>query len=303
MVSPGNTYAVLIDMPNDVLTGVKRKKGIELNFDLSNKPFSRRVFHQFDSDRCDTKITKTHFVIKEKNKEAKFGQVRHDDIVLKDDLPDFAVTVETLIDIDPDFIETVLKLCKTARQSNVNQIQLLSKNGKIYFGVEKDDTSDAKVQIYGTTSKKAKDAFSMSFCRIDLKAVFNLIKSEKQKKYQIKFNYDGNLKSGYIAVVDKDKTERYILYSKRENIKDEPIKLEKKFERTPAIPEAWNYNESVEKVNANFYKWKNLTKEIFRELWIAREILSKSKSEAAKIMHGTLVPWMTWSQYCIDIGM
>ena len=39
------------------------------------------------------------------------------------------------------------------------------------------------------------------------------------------------------------------------------------------------------------------------ELWIAREILSMSPSDAAKIMHGTIVPRKTWSNYCEDIGI
>ena len=67
MISPDRTYAILISTPNDVLSGIKKKNGVELNFDLSNKPFSRRVFHQFDSDECDAKITGNHFIIDEKD--------------------------------------------------------------------------------------------------------------------------------------------------------------------------------------------------------------------------------------------
>jgi len=38
-------------------------------------------------------------------------------------------------------------------------------------------------------------------------------------------------------------------------------------------------------------------------LWVAREILSVSKSDAAKIMHGAIAPRKTWSDYCQDIGI
>lgn len=303
MISPDHTYAVLINMPNDVLTGVKRKNEVELCFDLSNKQFSRRVFHQFDSDECEAKITENHFIISDNGEmTARFGQSMIDDIFLRDDLPRFESTTETLIDIDLDLIKAVLKYCKAASKSKVNAIQFILKKGATYIGFKKDDITKVMTQIEGIKIKKSRKDFSMSFNRTDLKTVFNLIKPDKQKTYQLKTVYDDSKKSGYASVVSKDGTEQYILYSKRVNKTGELIKLEKKIERTPPIPEKWNYDESVKKVKGNFYKWKNLTNEIYTELWVAREILSKSKSEAAMIMHGTLVPWMTWTQYCEDIG-
>lgn len=66
----------------------------------------------------------------------------------------------------------------------------------------------------------------------------------------------------------------------------------------PIIPEEWNYDESVNKVKAFVYKWKNLTEDIAQELWIARELLSGvgnpnwNKSSNSQ----------TWTQYCEDIG-
>jgi len=72
------------------------------------------------------------------------------------------------------------------------------------------------------------------------------------------------------------------------------------------------------------FKWKNVTIELARELWTAREILSCSPSEAAQIMHGAnasrnhgpntareilfsryrrdgaKVP--SWTNYCQDVG-
>ena len=41
----------------------------------------------------------------------------------------------------------------------------------------------------------------------------------------------------------------------------------------PKIPKSWNYNASVKKTKRIVYKWKNLTEELAKELWIAREIL------------------------------
>lgn len=70
----------------------------------------------------------------------------------------------------------------------------------------------------------------------------------------------------------------------------------------PQLPEKWDYEESVKKVKQIIYKWKNLTIEIAQELKIAREILSLSPSDAAKVMHGTFVPGKTWTIYCEDIG-
>ena len=39
------------------------------------------------------------------------------------------------------------------------------------------------------------------------------------------------------------------------------------------------------------------------ELYIARNELSMSKSEAAKFMHGANAPCMNWQKYCNDIGL
>ena len=42
----------------------------------------------------------------------------------------------------------------------------------------------------------------------------------------------------------------------------------------PTIPKDWNYDTSVKKTKQIIYKWKNLTEELAKELWIAREKLS-----------------------------
>lgn len=44
--------------------------------------------------------------------------------------------------------------------------------------------------------------------------------------------------------------------------------------KKPKLPTNWDYQESVNKVKQQLYKWKNLTLEMAQELWIAREILS-----------------------------
>jgi hypothetical protein len=93
MISPDRTYAVIINTPNDVLTGVKRKNGVELNFELGNKPFSKRVFHQFDSNECKAKIDESHFIINDNDMEARLALSNFDQIVLNGDLPKFTATI------------------------------------------------------------------------------------------------------------------------------------------------------------------------------------------------------------------
>jgi len=69
----------------------------------------------------------------------------------------------------------------------------------------------------------------------------------------------------------------------------------------PKIPELWDYDSSVKKVRTLIYKWKNLTKEIAKELWIARMKLgTKGGYRHHKKVLGTKVP-CTWTTYCQDI--
>lgn len=64
----------------------------------------------------------------------------------------------------------------------------------------------------------------------------------------------------------------------------------------PELPVEWNYDDSVAKLKAVIYKWKNFTKSMAGELWVAREKLSsqglRNKSSDVK----------TWSDYCVEIG-
>jgi len=69
-----------------------------------------------------------------------------------------------------------------------------------------------------------------------------------------------------------------------------------------SIPENWDCTESVKKIKAVVYKWKNLTEEILRELWIAREVLSLDAKSQPRTTDGTFVPTdKTWQNYCDDI--
>jgi N6-adenosine-specific RNA methylase IME4 len=71
----------------------------------------------------------------------------------------------------------------------------------------------------------------------------------------------------------------------------------------PAIPETWDYDESVDKVTVSINKWKFTTVEFLYELWIAREKLSSSGGyKFHKEVRGTNVP-STWEGYCEDIAL
>lgn len=304
MISPDHTFAALIEVNNDVLTGIRRQTGYVINFDIKNKLFSKRAFHQFDSDECDARITTNNFFISEESQETRFAFTDCENIVLnRDSLPIFNQTSKTTMQIDDDFIKRVLRYCKTAQQTKVNEIKYKVEDGNSYLCIEKESGTEASMGLSGTIVGNPNNGISIPFNRVDLKEVFRLIKMEKDKEYKIDFVYDDSKLYGYASVESLDGTEQYILFSKRENSSGEVIDIRTHhYETTPQIPDTWNYDESVQKVKTNIYTWKNLTQEIFTELWIARSILSQSKSEAAKIMHGTLVPWMTWTQYCEDIG-
>lgn len=69
----------------------------------------------------------------------------------------------------------------------------------------------------------------------------------------------------------------------------------------PVIPEDWNYDESVQKVKTFVYKAKNLNEDILRELYIARDILSKSGCRTDLVANATKLP--TWENYCNEIGI
>jgi len=78
---------------------------------------------------------------------------------------------------------------------------------------------------------------------------------------------------------------------------EELVKIER-----PQLPERWDYEESVKKVRGFIYKWKNLTKEIAQELWIAREKLRAQGQRTDLQPLNESLEVKTWGQYCKDIG-
>lgn len=65
--------------------------------------------------------------------------------------------------------------------------------------------------------------------------------------------------------------------------------------KKPELPVEWNYESSVKRVKGHIYKWKNLTEDIAKDLWVAREKLSSHYHR-----DGANAP--TWNDYCTEIG-
>jgi hypothetical protein len=63
----------------------------------------------------------------------------------------------------------------------------------------------------------------------------------------------------------------------------------------PTLPTKWDYDTSVKKTKGYIYRWKNLTENIAKELWIAREKLSNRYHR-----DGANAP--SWNEYCVEIG-
>jgi len=73
----------------------------------------------------------------------------------------------------------------------------------------------------------------------------------------------------------------------------------------PDIPDHWDYDESISKVNTFVYKWKTLKNEapeVLEELWIARKKLSVTPQEARLVSRNKSSMIRTWTNYCEDIG-
>lgn len=69
--------------------------------------------------------------------------------------------------------------------------------------------------------------------------------------------------------------------------------------KKPALPVKWNYEVSVKHTKSHIYKWKNLTEDIARELWIARQKLSIQGARTDLTSEGK---FRSWSEYCEEIG-
>jgi len=75
---------------------------------------------------------------------------------------------------------------------------------------------------------------------------------------------------------------------------------------------AWDYDNSVGKMQKLVYKWKNMTVEVMRGLWEAHHVLTEAGKEfrTANLKVGDEVPngqnfpfGKTWSDYCDEIGI
>lgn len=67
----------------------------------------------------------------------------------------------------------------------------------------------------------------------------------------------------------------------------------------PKLPVYWEYKISTKFVSDNIFKWKNLTEDVAKELWIAREMLSK---QGARTDLTSEQKFRGWAGYCEEIG-
>jgi len=74
-----------------------------------------------------------------------------------------------------------------------------------------------------------------------------------------------------------------------------PMALARKIER-------WDYDKSVEKMREFVKQWKGATKEILRELYLAREYLTHQKGQY-KDPEAPNYLTLSWSGYCDEIGL
>jgi len=68
----------------------------------------------------------------------------------------------------------------------------------------------------------------------------------------------------------------------------------------PQVPEEWDYQASVRKMERRIYRWRFLTKEILDELWIAHHFLGTMGPKPESVANAT--DCRTWEQYCQAIG-
>ncbi|UCE08121.1 MAG: hypothetical protein JSW07_08885, partial [bacterium] len=310
MISLNREFQVLINMENDILNNGREK--IELNLAVSKT--TPRTLDE-TGGLCDCEIADNRFYIKVNDLETEtiFTEKRGiaimpskmlADIISDDGLPDTENLCFFATKVTHELITRMQELKRDARRA-----------GKIYYTIERhrlalkvidrgdDNTVECQHQFIEEMPKEVNN-IAVSFSGNNFKNLMDILTVENRPEYKIQFLYDPKTCIGSLHVISEDGSEQYILNGIREieEATIEPLDLEAQYESTPEIPENWHYGESVEKVRTSGYKWKNLTKEIADELWIAKQILPKSHSEAAQIRHGSILPDMTWTQYCKDIG-
>lgn len=64
----------------------------------------------------------------------------------------------------------------------------------------------------------------------------------------------------------------------------------------------WQYGKSVERTKPKIARWKTITAEIARELYLAREFLNNQQGQRKDPNAPDYIQY-TWNQYCEDIGM
>jgi len=67
----------------------------------------------------------------------------------------------------------------------------------------------------------------------------------------------------------------------------------------PSLPSSWSYDKSINNVKQFTYKWRDLTKDIAEELWIARSMLN-SRGKRTDLTSDHLI--RSWTKYCEEIG-
>jgi hypothetical protein len=66
------------------------------------------------------------------------------------------------------------------------------------------------------------------------------------------------------------------------------------------IPHNWDYGASVEKMRGLVFQWKNISVEILKELYIARELLSSQGYRNDLDPNGSK---LGWEHYLNDVGL
>jgi hypothetical protein len=213
------------------------------------------------------------------------------------------------MDLTKEFIEEVLKLKKIARTFN-NRICFMVANGKL------------KVKFYDKLNPKSKTpelilADSIEFKDLDFRNTFSQSKNlaiefnymdlknfaeltNDYTGFELRFGYNIDSDCGHIEAVDKKGN--YTCTFVGEELYDIKYDSEEWLFEKPELPAKWDWAESIKKMRNKIYKWKNLTEETIKELYIAKQILKMSKSDAAKIMHRKKLRCMGWTRYCHEIG-
>jgi hypothetical protein len=284
------------DLKMELASGAKKtKKSISIALNLFN----------FNCEKVDATI---------KNKETgneklsflhlKNEKAQNEILLLEPDPPlDFVFPEPTKPFVDVKF-DLISDYCKIHRKVG-GDVFFEIKNGKLSLIHELDEKlvksdkrkgRDKTTRMIADAPKQWREAKYLFLNFTHIKNLYAVIK-DRPKDYVIKLCNDRHNGLIFLYVETKDKKERYIIYLL------ESLELESEFEfKPPEIPDRWIYGESIKKVKPKILKWKNLSEEIVKELYIAREVLSMSPSDAAKIMHGTFVPRMTWGEYCAELG-